>query len=65
MTYKLPEGPKIFWAVHPEGLKIWDNGELIATIPPEDFIHMISHLARALQYQRDDDAGQTVQYRER
>lgn len=58
-------GTRICWAVYPEGLKIWDNGKLIATIPPKDFIHMISQLAQALQYQRDDDAGQSVYYSER
>ena len=42
----------IRWAVYDDGLKIWDNGKLIAVIPTSDFKYIFSDLALWL---RDND----------
>lgn len=34
---------------HEQELKIWDGGELIATIPQKEFPHMILQMAKALK----------------
>jgi hypothetical protein len=41
---------KMRWAVYDDGLRIWDNGELIAKIPPKDFKYLLSDLALWLSH---------------
>ncbi len=44
----------IRWAVYDEGLKIWDNGKLIAVIPTSDFKYIFSDLALWLRHNSEE-----------
>ena len=39
------------WAVYDDGLRIWDNGILVGTIPPKELPHLMADVANKLRYQ--------------
>lgn len=41
---------KTRWSVYDDGLKIWDNGQLIAKIHPSEFKYLLADLAAWLKY---------------
>jgi len=45
---------KTMWAVYDDGLRVWANGNLVATIPEQDFSHLIAEIAQCKRYQIDD-----------
>jgi hypothetical protein len=44
--------PVITWHVRDDELRIWRNGQLVATIPQRQYVHLVVDLAKALQVQR-------------
>jgi len=42
----------VTWAVRPEGLHVWRDGDLVALIDHDLFCHMIEDLARGLVSQK-------------
>jgi len=44
------------WAVYDDGLRVWDNGKLIAVLPTSDFKYILSDLALWLRH-NDKEGG--------
>ena len=54
------EDMKTMWAVYDDGLRVWANGNLVATIPEQDFSHLIAEIAQCKRYQIDDGPNLAV-----
>jgi hypothetical protein len=46
----------IRWSVYDEGLKIWIDGDLVATIPANEFRYLLAELAQHQKYWNENDA---------